>query len=138
MQNKKVVFFLLLILVSSALSTLVYHKYMKEPSSLDKAFNLLEDHKAIDLLKGHETCVIQAGLSLKFKPLESGQFQLTSLEGLPEVLKKELEVGDLIVGRGFVASGEEVGKTKELTIIKNLTGQVKTLPYIVQAYSNCF
>jgi hypothetical protein len=134
---KKAVFFLLLMLVSASLSTLLYHKYGKEEVKESKLESL--EIQLSELLKNKKHCFIGAGLNLRLKPLDlTHHYQVESLEGLPKELEGQIKEGDVLVSETFSYSGEAIGSTQDLVVVRPSSGLIRTLPFTVKPFVSCF
>lgn len=138
MQNKKVVFFLLLILITAAMGTLLYHKYVLIPKGVNDNFQPINDHVVKDLMMGKKGCIIQAGLPLGLKALLPGQFEIISNNLIPLKDQSNFKVGHIVLGSGFISNGDEVGKTKTIELFDPFTRQNYQAQYQVILFSNCF
>lgn len=138
MHNKKVVFFLLLILITAAMCTLMYHKYILIPSGKNPNYSQISDQQVKELMNGKKGCVIQAGLPIGIKSLLPGQFEIVNLISVPQEEKSKFNIGDIILGSGFIAEGDEVGKIKSIDIYNHQTRTNSKVNYKVILYSNCY
>lgn len=136
MKSKKVVFFLLLGLVTCALATLLVHKFDllgHQPKSWSP-----EEELTIKLLKGHKHCMLTAGLKLDLVPTEHvNQYKINSLTGLSSELKGKLKVDDLIMGPQLMNAGSVIGETQSLQVLDPKTGLTRTVSYTVQPIIDC-
>lgn len=136
MKSKKVVFFLLLGLVSCALGTLLVHKF-----ELIKSHGPViteEESMATKLLKGHKSCLLTAGIKLDLVPTEHvNQYKVQSLTGLPLELKGQINEGDLILGPQLMVSGNLIGEQQSLVVKDSKTGNTHSLLYTVQPVLDC-
>lgn len=129
---------MLLILITAAMGTLLYHKYVLIPKGVNDNYQPINDHVVKDLMVGKKGCIIQAGLPLGLRSLLPGQFEIISNNLIPDTEQNNFQIGHIILGSGFIANGDEVGKTKTIDLFDPSTRQNYQSSYKVILFSNCF
>ena len=158
MNNKKVVFFLLVLVVATGLITFILNK-SKQIEKIQKSnnenqvtlngkvypilkegakdlINAQEDQSLKDLMKNYDQCHISLGMPLGLNQIEPGIFQVTELSPMSIHQELNLKVGDKILGSGFLASKKDEPE-KELTILRNDL-EILKIKYKVSIILNCF
>lgn len=120
------------------MSTLIYHKYVLVPRGVNPNFQNITDQRVKDLMRGKKTCIIQAGLPLEVSSQGLGRFLITRVGNLDLDDQGKFKAGDMIVGQGFLATADEVGKTKIIDKLDPQTNQVLEVKYQVKFFSHCF
>lgn len=160
MNNKKVVFFLLILLVSTGLITFILNKTRQiEKQTQEKTINENEisiggknypifkdgiktlinpkdDTSLKDLMKFYSHCQISLGIPLGLKQLDSGIFEITSLSPLDQHKELNLKVGDKVLGHSFLAEASE-SEEKELLVLRDEQEYLK-IKYKISLILTCF
>lgn len=132
MKSKKVVFFLLLMVILSALLTIWLNV---DKTSLENPTN---EAQIQALLGNYKTCILGAGLKLQVSATNTpNYFRLESTQELPPELRGKVQEGDVIINDGWVFSGKEIGQNKTLQVINAKTGLIDSISFKVRPFISC-
>jgi hypothetical protein len=92
-----------------------------------------------DIIKNYKYCNIFAGMPLEVSQVDTGLFELKAKSALTihEKPNLDLEIGDRIIGSGWIAEGFDIGRTKQIQILKK-DNTVKFVEYKIVTVLSCF
>ena len=136
MQNKRVVFYLLLMVVTAGFITFVIHHYKQsqKPGQILNEYSwgkgkilVTEDKNLKELLSKYTHCSLHRGIPLEVENEEPGVVTITKLSSLPEHQNLTLKVGDKLINTGFMVKNQEAqGIIQKITD----TGSVEKVNYV--------
>lgn len=156
MNNKKIVFGLLIFIVISGLITFIIDKYKTNKTDLasnsilinNKSYvinknslgrnliNISDNANFSDVLKKFEICQIQAGLPLLVEQVDSALFKIKELSPFPEHSNLDLKIGDVLIGTPFITNKSQIGAVGEI-IRLNPDQTTSKIKYTIQAWLSC-
>lgn len=101
----------------------------------------INNEKSIyDILRNFKTCTISAGLPIDVSQEPQGHFKIVAKSTNIEhnEINDLYDIGDLIIGAGFIADGAEIGYKKNILIMKKDTNYLQSITYKVVPILYCF
>lgn len=137
MNNKRVVFYLLLMVVSTGLITfgLYHYQRLMEPLKVADSYSMgkgkilvtSEKINQQDLLKRYKHCSLHRGIPLEIESDGPGTVIIKKISPLPEHRDLSLKEGDHLLNSGFLVSPEDQhGSLQKITD----TGSVEKVNYV--------